>query len=561
MKRKYTLYFIFFIVCCIFSFLPQVHAEGEDRVRSVVIQADLNKDGSADIRETWDIEIGSQSEITEWYLPKSHLNGSTITNFLVREDDRVFEDLGPDWDIDRTREEKAGKSGFVESEDGVELCFGIGSPGLHHFTLTYQVSELVDAFKNKDGFYWRFVNDKMSPPPELVRVEVRGPRSFTSQDVELALYGNTGSISINEEGNILAHAEGSDYGSKENHMTLLVSFTKGIFSPEKQNMDQDFEDLANQAEEEGDFPFWIIPLIVLLIVVPVAVGILFYSKARKKEAYLPMTRKEKKSVPIQTTPPFQGDLVMAYMAMKITDQSLSTPMLDQRLQTAYLLDWALKGKLDLSMSESKGFFEEDESVIRFLTKDPDFSPEDRFAQTLWDIYTQAAGANQRLTTRAIQGYIEVNDQAYKELWKLAKEEGERKLLESGNLEIISEEEALQVTAQGRMEIPKVYGYRNYLQEWIDRFDGQEDDPNLQEAFTFACLFGLMDTFEQKAKKLNLMPAGTANIAHYPYGLPLYYFHSANHFSQHSQNTYSFTSTGSMGGGGGFSGGGSGGGGR
>lgn len=558
MKRKYTLCFIFFIACCIFSLPPQVHAEGGDRVRSVLIQANLKEDGSANIREEWDIEIASDSTITEWYLPKSHLNGSTINNFVVMEDGRVFEDLGSDWDIDRTREEKAGKSGFVESEDGVELCFGIGSPGLHHFTLTYQVSELVDGFRDKDGFYWRFVNDQMSPPPESVRVEVRGPRPFPSQDVELALYGNTGSISINEEGKILAHAEGSDYGSKENHMTLLVSFTKGIFSPEKQNIDQDFEDLANQAEE-GDFPFWIIPLIVLLIVVPVAVVILFYSKARKKEAYLPMTRKEKKSVPIQTTPPFQGDLVMAYMAMKITDESLSTPLLDQRLQTAYLLDWALEGNLDLSLDESKGFFEEDESSIRFLSGDPGFSPEDLFARALWDFFIQASEPNHPLTIRALQDHIRENDKAYEKLWKLAKEEGERKLLESGNLERLSEEEALQITAQGRMEIPKVYGYRNYLLEWIDRFNGQEDDPNLQETFAFACLFGLMGDFEKKMRKLGLKPADRVAMSQHSYGLPYYYFLSANHFSQQGQS--SFSSTGSMGGGGGFSGGGSGGGGR
>lgn len=559
MKRKYTLCFIFFIACCIFSFLPQVHAEGGDRVRSVLIQANLKEDGSADIREEWDIEIAGDSTITEWYLPKSHLNGSTIKNFAVKEDDRVFEDLGPDWDVDRTREEKAEKSGFVARDDGLELCFGIGSVGRHHFTLTYQVSELVDGFRDKDGFYWRFVNDQMSPPPESVRVEVRGPRPFPSQDVELALYGNTGSISINEEGKILAHAEGSDYGSKENHMTLLVSFTKGIFSPEKQNMDHDFEDLANQVEEDGDFPFWIIPLIVLLIVVPVAVVILFYSKARKKEAYLPMTRKEKKSVPIQTTPPFQGDLVMAYMAMKITNESLSTPMLDQRLQTAYLLDWALKGNLDLSLEESKSFFEEDESSIRFLSGDPGFSPEDLFARALWDFFIQASEPNHPLTIRALQDHIRENDKAYEKLWKLAKEEGERKLLEKGNLERISEEEALQVTAQGLMEIPKVYGYRNYLQEWIDRFDGQEDDPNLQETFVFACLFGLMNSFEKKAKKLGLQPADRLSMSQHSYGLPYYYFLSANHFSQQSQS--SFSSTGSMGGGGGFSGGGSGGGGR
>lgn len=559
MKRKYTLCFIFFIVCCIFSFPPQVHAEGGDRVRSVLIQANLKEDGSADIREEWDIEIASDSTITEWYLPKSHLNGSTINNFVVREDGRVFEDLGSNWDVDRTREEKAGKSGFVASDDGLELCFGIGSVGRHHFTLTYQVSELVDGFRDKDGFYWRFINDQMSPPPESVRVEVRGPRPFPSQDVELALYGNTGSISINEEGNILAHAEGSDYGSRDNHMTLLVSFTKGIFSPEKQNMDQDFEDLANQAEEDGDFPFWIIPLIIFLVVVPIALVILFYSKARKKEAYLPMTRKEKKSVPIQTTPPFQGDLVIAYTAMKITDKSLSTPMLDQRLQTAFLLDWALKGNLDLSLDESKGFFEEDKSSIHFLNETPGFSPEDLFARALWDFFIQASGSSHRLTIRALQDHIRKNDKAYEKLWKLAKEEGERKLLESGNLERLSEEEALQITAQGRMEIPKVYGYRNYLLEWIDRFNGQEDDPNLQETFAFACLFGLMGDFEKKMRKLGLKPADRVAMSQHSYCLPYYYFLSANHFSQQGQS--SFSSTGSMGGGGGFSGGGSGGGGR
>ena len=100
----------------------------EQKVRSVDIEVTLFKTGEALVHEKWDVNTGD--EITEWYLPRENLGDIEIRDFTVYSDGQELSDDG-EWDVDRSRQQKAGRFGIVLKRNGVELCWGVGEFGDH----------------------------------------------------------------------------------------------------------------------------------------------------------------------------------------------------------------------------------------------------------------------------------------------------------------------------------------------------------------------------------------------------------------------------------------------
>ena len=98
----------------------------DQKVRDVDINITLIKNGNIVVHERWDVDTGDQ--ITEWYLVRENLEDIEITGFSVFDgDDNKLQDDG-EWNVNRSREEKAGRYGIVHKSDGVELCWGVGMP-------------------------------------------------------------------------------------------------------------------------------------------------------------------------------------------------------------------------------------------------------------------------------------------------------------------------------------------------------------------------------------------------------------------------------------------------
>ena len=122
----------------------------ENQVESVRIDVELQDDGSAFVKETWVIDV--DSDITEWYLGKENLGKMKIFDLGVTENGSEFFNEGTNWNISRSREEKAFRCGLVKKSDGYEVCWGVGSNGLHTFVVTYTLTGLVKGYSDKDGF-------------------------------------------------------------------------------------------------------------------------------------------------------------------------------------------------------------------------------------------------------------------------------------------------------------------------------------------------------------------------------------------------------------------------
>ena len=118
----------------------------DQKVRDVDINITLIKNGNIVVHERWDVDTGDK--ITEWYLVRENLGDIEISSFSVfdGENDKL-EDVG-EWDVDRSRAEKAGKYGIVHKFNGVELCWGVGEYGDHEYHAIYVMTRAVKSLQD-----------------------------------------------------------------------------------------------------------------------------------------------------------------------------------------------------------------------------------------------------------------------------------------------------------------------------------------------------------------------------------------------------------------------------
>lgn len=103
------------------------------RAPEMEIDVALRSDGSARVTQIWTTEA---DEGTEFYLACSDSGYLSITDFSVSDKNGPY-DLAADWDVDASFAEKARRCGVVETDEGVELCWGISEYGGNCYTIAY----------------------------------------------------------------------------------------------------------------------------------------------------------------------------------------------------------------------------------------------------------------------------------------------------------------------------------------------------------------------------------------------------------------------------------------
>ena len=148
-------------VCVLFLLFP---ASAANRVPEMEIEVALRPDGSAYVTQTWSART---EEGTEFYLARNDSGYLSITDFSVADKNGRYTFV-EDWDVNASFDEKAGKCGIVETQDGVELCWGIGEYGENRYAIEYILHGLVGAYSDADGFNHRFVDDMSVFPTDVL---------------------------------------------------------------------------------------------------------------------------------------------------------------------------------------------------------------------------------------------------------------------------------------------------------------------------------------------------------------------------------------------------------
>ena len=544
-----------------------VAAQPIKQIREVQILAELLPNGDAWVTQAWDVEVGPDG--TEFYMPIGNLGPMEISNLHVWDDDTEFESQGRNWDVDRSRSWKKNKCGIVPKKDGVELCWGLGDPGDHVWTVLYYVSGLVQGYDDADGFTYMFVNEGLDPAPQKATVTIVPDDEFdcpewTYDNTRVWGFGYSGDINV-VDGGILAQ---TDAPMQYRHRLIAtVKFEKGMFQPhvEKGGPVQDMIDAALDgsaygADDDGDGEEalgWLMGAGILGFLAWFLYAALMTLTGHK---WKPKMFGRNKIVEWYRETPLEGNLLASNYVLSKGRRFGATDTKDSNLIGAFFLRWIMDGHVGVQPDPKS------DKRVNLVFQD-EAPSEEAVEKELYQMARAAAGGNKTLEKGEFEKWSARNYTRVMGWPERARSAGLAWLRQKGLLVRTGE-----ATLDGQKELSHVIEFKNFLKNFT--LSDQRDASEVKlwkDYLVYAQLFGIADKVTKQFKKLYpkefdelARQTGLANSDALLYTTLWTSSISNRAFSSATAKAGSVSGTGgraSCGGGGGFSGGGFGGGGR
>ena len=563
-----------FLFLAVMTLSAPVLPAREQRVRDVDINITLIKNGNIVVHERWDVDTGDG--ITEWYLVRENLGDIEIERFSVYDGDNdKLQDVG-EWDVNRSREQKAGKYGIVHKTDGVELCWGVGEYGDHVYHAIYVMTRAVKSLQDYDMMHLQVLSPGLSSPPEHVKVRVnRDEIQLDTTNTRIWGFGFAGRSAFEEDGTIVFESEGPL--DTEDSVILLLRFDKGHFSspsvqarPFQEVLDRAMEGADFGSDEEESDPiatgiaFLFTGLFVwfafLRPIVRIFRGI-SGSDNRLKLAFKPASVDWYRDIPLD------GDLRMADFILTRSGNSPPAGGLPHAAVLRLIHNGCLRVNREI----------EGDTVLSFT--DNNLDQVDAASRSLYSMLKQSAGKDQLLQDKEFSNWAKDHSRQVYDWSKRAKEEGVSALNQAG----LYQPSKKALTVAGQAEARRLFGLKSFLSKFtlVDRREAVE--ANLwKEYMVYGALFGLTDRVSKQLKDID--PALFQEIFRYGLddldsvlsmsralsssvsraalrGTPTYSSGSSGSSHSSSSSSRGYGGSTSRRGGGGYSGGGRGGGGR
>ncbi|MBR7004041.1 MAG: DUF2207 domain-containing protein [Bacteroidales bacterium] len=533
----------------LFLLFLAVPSLAQSQVDTVRIDVELQDDGSAFIRERWVIDVSG--DITEWYLGKENLGRMDISDFRVTDETGLeYAYEGKNWDIHRTRKEKAGKCGIVQKRDGYELCWGVGSSGPHTYIASYTLTGLVKGYSDRDGFNYMFVTPTDNARDVLLTLRKNGTilTDANTQVWGFRFHGETEVL-----GGAVNYWSTRPFNSNS-ALVAMVSFEKGIFTPSL-TYDKSFEEVKEEAFKGSDYKKsegWLLEnllqllMVFIFIMVPfLGIGRMIAIKRRKKE----LLGGKMKDVAWFRDVPVGGDLREASNILRAFSGKTITE--NQNLIAAYMMRLFYKGAFSLvPQSGSNVAFKIGQLDLQSdSVSDMDLSLESE----LFEFFKEAAGNDTILQKKELRRWADRNAKRIYN-WQ-------NKIPDGKTLKTLPPS-----------DVQEVFGLKKFLKDFTLIKDRGTVEVKLWNNYLiFASLYGIADQVYKDFKKvcpeyftlsqqMAQMQEVTPVVIWNTFGDTSRYFNQSaiNYSARHSTGTTRWSGGGgftSFGGGGGFSGGG------
>jgi uncharacterized membrane protein YgcG len=531
-----------------------VQALAQSQVESVRIDVELQDDGSAQVAETWVIDVGGR--ITEWYLGKENLGKMKLLNLNVTDETgTVYTNEGTDWDLGRSREEKAFRCGLVEKSGGYEVCWGVGSNGLHTYIVSYTLTGLVKGYSDKDALHFQFITETDSGIDDVSLTIRKNGTILTPENTLIWGFGFHGEAEVVDGA---AKFWSTQRFTSNSTLIALLGFEKGIFNPEI-TVDKSFEDVQKKAFKGSDYGEDFLAKVVNFLLaagfILVGGGILgglawigISNKKRRKE----LLGGKEEDVEWFRGVPVGGNLRKAINIMNLIHpkySSSASPTGIQNLISAYMMRLFYRGAFQLvPQLEGDPAFKINEFT---LTDDDVSSPDLNMEMDIYNFFKEAAGDDSILQK--------------KELRKWANKHGKK--IYNWQLRLKDGSTLKTLTAK---DVREVFGLKKFLRDFTLIQDRGAVEVGLWNNYLiFASLFGMAEQVYKDFKKvcpeyftlsktMEQFNDATPVVLWNTIGDTSRFFNrAANSYaaSQRSSRSGGFGGHTSFGGGGGFSGGG------
>lgn len=399
MKRYLPLGWLASMLFFVIGFINMDVVSAANELNQIRIEVELQQDGSAIINEFRQMYL---DEGTENFIvfDEDDMNGVELLDFSV-----VGFTEEPDWDSGDSREEKAGKYGIIDTNDGFELVWGVGEYGEQNYQLTYSLANFVQQLEDGQSLYWDF-DTFPDLPAESVTLEITGPFSFTLEDVNFWGFGFEGDIQL-IDGNIVW--ESFHELDSHNDVRVLAQFPNSPFDTTVTN-DLTLQEQAAEATETAMTPpeqsEELSPLVIGLITFGILAGVTGIGSGVTYSVKVSKAKKAAGALPDGYEFYVKND-EKQYKEIPFTDKNL--PGISFFIQNlykgyfedyffAYLLKWELDGN------------------IRTVTGEPD-----EFEETIIEIlnFTEESIAHPRTFPEIVEDIKEKREPSYeKGLWTM-----------------------------------------------------------------------------------------------------------------------------------------------
>ena len=528
----------------------------DNHVTNIDIEVVIREDGSAVITQHW---IGEFEKGTENYLP-IRTGDIGISEFSVSDENGPYTFV-EDWDVDWSFKKKAGKCGIVETDEGVELCFGITEYGHKEYTFSYVVTDFIKGYRDANGTNFMFINSEMSTFPTAGRIEILMEDGTKLDDSNAGIwaFGFEGRIEF-QGGRVVAYTE-KDL-EDDNSMIVMLELEKSLLAPKKTVTDEAFAAVREEAMKDSDYGHGdnddgdkaaAIALVSVIFggALAAVIGAAAYSAkvTEERKAFA-------NSVGFFADIPNGGDIEMTHYLARTFDVSKE----DSLIMGALMLSMMNKNCLELR--ETADTFGTAKPVLELrLLAEPDTVPE----RKLFFILSAAADGTGVLREKALDDYAYKHYEEIEEFLEETKSNGREVLQNKGGFVKNPGGRIKHLTETGKSELAQVVGLKRYLEESAQMSERDIWEANLwQDYMVYATLFGVAEDVIDQLKRLypDRLPVFETYYHHYLwcYG---YYHGMHNSMDKAAQDAAASGSGGSssVGGGGGFSGGGVGGGSR
>ena len=473
--------------------LYAVPATGQ-RVRDLDITLTLTESGAVVVHEAWDINTGTG--ITEWYLVRDNLGDITIPALYVSDENKKnFEDVG-EWNVNATLEEKAGKCGIVHRENGVELCWGVGSYGDHLFHPVYGMTRAVKALNDYDMLHLQVVSPGLSSPPEHVKVSVQSDDfQLDTLNTRIWGFGYEGTAFV-QDGKAVFESDGQL--DSEDSVIILLRFEKGLMQP-KSVQERDFQQVLDIALKDSDYlqqkkekeednaiasglAYFLTALIFFFIGRRVW-KILFPSRFAKFKGL------KQKDISWYRDIPLEGKLEAADRILADTSTK------GRNLPVAMILRMIYKGYIDVSR--------EMEGPVKLSFPESNQDEIGKLGAAYTDLYRmlkQAAGENGLLEESEFSSWMRSHEsEAY--VWTENVRHFSYAFLQSHGL--MEKHNVMAYTPAGVTAARQLLGLKQYLEDFTLSQERETIDVKLwKEYLVHAGLFGIADKVARQLKEIN-----------------------------------------------------------
>ena len=208
----------------------------------------LHRDGSATVTETRQAQIGDQG--TEGFITFNDMGDIEVRDLQVWDDLKTTYVTEDDWDIDRSRTEKAGRCGYHPTDEGLEICWGIGEPGNRKYVIRYTLTNLVKAYDDYDGFCHSFYEAENSPAQKALLAISLEEDTLSRDNAAIWTFGYHGEKGFSE-GKCYAAAEGAMNNGES--IIVLLQLEKGVLDPAVKVHDSFTQTVKRDALEDSDY--------------------------------------------------------------------------------------------------------------------------------------------------------------------------------------------------------------------------------------------------------------------------------------------------------------------